>query len=217
MKVLITAATAMELELIKSETIRYDGVEIIFCVTGVGAVSTVFNLSEILHKEKFDIVIQVGIAGSFHKQLALGDAVVVEKELLYEMGVFENNHYKTVFEMGLIDGDTKPFTSSTLINPHTVLLDLTGLKKAMAITNNEISTSVTKIKLYNEKYGAEIESMEGGAFHYVAIMKSISFIQLRGISNYVGDRDKNNWKIKEAILSYSDVCNQLIKKLMLSK
>lgn len=217
MKVLITAATAMELELIKSETIRYDGVEIIFCVTGVGAVSTVFNLSEILHKEKFDIVIQVGIAGSFDKQLALGDAVVVEKELLYEMGVFENNHYKTVFEMGLIDGDTKPFTSSTLINPHTVLLDLTGLKKAMAITNNEISTSVTKIKLYNEKYGAEIESMEGGAFHYVAIMKSISFIQLRGISNYVGDRDKNNWKIKEAILSYSDVCNQLIKKLMLSK
>jgi futalosine hydrolase len=217
MKVLITAATAMELELIKSETIRYDGVEIIFYVTGVGAVSTVFNLSEILHKEKFDVIIQVGIAGSFDKQLALGDAVVVEKELLYEMGVFENNHYKTVFEMGLIDGDTKPFTSGTLINPHTVLLDLTGLKKAMAITNNEISTSVTKIKLYNEKYGAEIESMEGGAFHYVAIMKSISFIQLRGISNYVGDRDKNNWKIKEAILSYSDVCNQLIKKLMLSK
>ena len=217
MKVLITAATAMELELIKSETIRYDGVEIIFYVTGVGAVSTVFNLSEILHKEKFDIVIQVGIAGSFDKRLALGDAVAVEKELLYEMGVFENNHYKTVFEMGLIDGDTKPFTSSTLINPHTVLLDLTGLKKAMAITNNEISTSATKIKLYNEKYGAEIESMEGGAFHYVAIMKSISFIQRRGISNYVGDRDKNNWKIKEAILSYSDVCNQLIKKLMLSK
>ena len=217
MKVLITAATAMELELIKSETIRYDGVEIIFYVTGVGAVSTVFNLSEILHKEKFDIVIQVGIAGSFDKRLALGDAVAVEKELLYEMGVFENNHYKTVFEMGLIDDDTKPFTSSTLINPHTVLLDLTGLKKAMAITNNEISTSATKIKLYNEKYGAEIESMEGGAFHYVAIMKSISFIQLRGISNYVGDRDKNNWKIKEAILSYSDVCNQLIKKLMLSK
>ncbi len=217
MKVLITAATAMELELIKSETIRYDGVEIIFYVTGVGAVSTVFNLSEILHKEKFDIVIQVGIAGSFDKRLALGDAVAVEKELLYEMGVFENNHYKTVFEMGLIDGDTKPFTSSTLINPHTVLLDLTGLKKAIAITNNEISTSATKIKLYNEKYGAEIESMEGGAFHYVAIMKSISFIQLRGISNYVGDRDKNNWKIKEAILSYSDVCNQLIKKLMLSK
>ena len=217
MKVLITAATAMELELIKSETIRYDGVEIIFYVTGVGAVSTVFNLSEILHKEKFDIVIQVGIAGSFDKRLALGDAVAVEKELLYEMGVFENNHYKTVFEMGLIDGDTKPFTSSTLINPHTVLLDLTGLKKAIAITNNEISTSATKNKLYNEKYGAEIESMEGGAFHYVAIMKSISFIQLRGISNSVGDRDTNNWKIKEAILSYSDVCNQLIKKLMLSK
>jgi futalosine hydrolase len=217
MKVLITAATAMELELIKNKAIRYDGVEMIYCITGVGAVSTVFNLSEILHKEKFDIVIQVGIAGSFDKQLELGNTVAVEKELLHEMGVFENNHYKTVFEMGLIDGNTKPFTNSALINQDTPLLELTGLKKAIAITNNEISTSTTKIKLYREKYGAEIESMEGAAFHYVAIMKSISFIQLRGISNYVGDRDKNNWKIKEAILSYSDACNQLIKKLMLSK
>jgi futalosine hydrolase len=208
MKVLITAATAMELELIKNKAIRYDGVEMIYCITGVGAVSTVFNLSEILHKEKFDIVIQVGIAGSFDKQLELGNTVAVEKELL---------HDKTVFEMGLIDGNTKPFTNSALINQDTPLLELTGLKKAIAITNNEISTSTTKIKLYREKYGAEIESMEGAAFHYVAIMKSISFIQLRGISNYVGDRDKNNWKIKEAILSYSDACNQLIKKLMLSK
>ncbi len=217
MKVLITAATAMELEVIKNKTILADELEMIYCVTGVGAVSTVFNLSEILHKEKFDFVIQVGIAGSFDKQLELGNTVAVEKELLHEMGVFENNHYKTVFEMGLIDGNTKPFTNSALINQDTPLLELTGLKKAIAITNNEISTSTTKIKLYNEKYGAEIESMEGGAFHYVAIMKSISFIQLRGISNYVGDRDKNNWKIKEAILSYSDACNQLIKKLMLSK
>lgn len=217
MKVLITAATAMELELIKNENIHHDGIEINCCVTGVGAISTVFNLSEILNKENFDIVIQVGIAGSFDKQLALGDTVAVEKELLHEMGVFEYNTYKTVFEMGLIDGDEKPFSNSTLINWHNDLLELTGLKKAIAITNNEISTSATKIKLYSDKYGAEIESMEGGAFHYVAIMKSISFIQLRGISNYVGDRDKNNWKIKEAILSYSDVCNQLIKKLMLSK
>ena len=217
MKVLITAATAMELEVIKNKTILADELEMIYCVTGVGAVSTVFNLSEILHKEKFDIVIQVGIAGSFDKQLELGNTVAVEKELLHEMGVFENNHYKTVFEMGLIDGNTKPFTNSALINQDTPLLELTGLKKATAITNNEISTSTTKIKLYSEKYGAEIESMEGAAFHYVAIMKSISFIQLRGISNYVGDRDKNNWKIKEAILSYSDACNQLIKKLMLSK
>lgn len=217
MKVLITAATAMELELVKNKIIQADAIEITYCVTGVGAIATVFHLSEILHKEKFDLVVQVGIAGSFDKQLELGAAVAVEKELLYEMGVFENNQYNNIFEMGLIDGNTKPFTNSALINQHARLLELTGLKKTIAITNNEISTSVTKIKLYREKYGAEIESMEGAAFHYVALMKSISFIQLRGISNYVGDRDKNNWKIKEAILSYSVVCNQLIQKLMLSK
>ena len=48
-------------------------------------------------------------------------------------------------------------------------------------------------------YKADIESMEGSAFHYVCMMRKIPFIQIRGISNIVGERNKSKWKIKEAI------------------
>jgi futalosine hydrolase len=41
--------------------------------------------------------------------------------------------------------------------------------------------------------------MEGAAFHYIALMEKIPYIQLRAVSNMVGERDKSKWKMKEAI------------------
>jgi len=61
-------------------------------------------------------------------------------------------------------------------------------------------------KLKN-KYLPVVESMEGAAFHFVCIMEKIRFIQIRGISNYVGERDKSKWKIEAAV---NELNNQLI-------
>ncbi len=41
--------------------------------------------------------------------------------------------------------------------------------------------------------------MEGAAFHYVCLQEKIPFLQLRAISNYVGERNKANWNLNEAI------------------
>jgi futalosine hydrolase len=41
--------------------------------------------------------------------------------------------------------------------------------------------------------------MEGAAVLYVAEMLDIPAIQIRSISNYVEPRNRENWKIKEAI------------------
>ena len=41
--------------------------------------------------------------------------------------------------------------------------------------------------------------MEGAAFHYVCLQENIPFVQLRAISNFVGERDKSKWLMKEAI------------------
>jgi futalosine hydrolase len=41
--------------------------------------------------------------------------------------------------------------------------------------------------------------MEGAAFHYVCLQEEIPFIQLRSVSNYVGERNKSKWQIKKAV------------------
>jgi len=73
------------------------------------------------------------------------------------------------------------------------------LKFSNAITVNEITTSTQKINLYRNHYKADIETMEGAAMHFVCIMNEIPFIQIRGISNHIGERDKKQWKIKQSM------------------
>ena len=78
---------------------------------------------------------------------------------------------------------------------------------------NEISTSPEKISLLKHHFSVDIESMEGNAFHYVCLMNNIPFIQLRGISNYVGDRDKSRWKIKESLQTTFEACRITLDQL----
>jgi futalosine hydrolase len=55
--------------------------------------------------------------------------------------------------------------------------------------------------------------MEGAALHYVALMEKIPFLQLRSLSNFVGERDKNKWLMKEAIINLNLELQSLILKL----
>jgi futalosine hydrolase len=213
MKVLITAATSMELASLQEQLTDNSKLSIQYSVTGVGAISTVYHLMELLKKEKFELIIQVGIAGSFDHGLSLGTAVNIEKEVLAEMGVQENNEYKDIFRLNLADLNERPFTDGALFNTNQHLLSKTGLINTTGVTNNTISTDEMIIDRYKKKYMASIESMEGAAFHYVGIMQSIPFIQIRGISNYVGERNKQQWKIKEALHAANEACQHLLDQL----
>lgn len=214
MKLLIAAATNRELEAVKRfvESRHFSSIKLL--VTGVGAIASSFALTEAAGKELPDIIIQIGIGGSFSSTLAIGSAVAVDKEVIADMGVVEEGGYKSIFEMGLVDNNEHPYNNGALINNHSDLLSMSGLKTAVGLTVNEITTHPEKINLFNSQYGADIESMEGAALHYVCIMKKIPFLQIRGISNMVGERDKSRWQINEAINAASDVCIGLINNLM---
>ena len=70
---------------------------------------------------------------------------------------------------------------------------------ATAVTINEISTSTKRIKEIIAAHSPVLESMEGAALHYVGCITKTPFIQIRAISNYVGERNKAKWKLKESI------------------
>jgi len=90
------------------------------------------------------------------------------------------------------------------------LLKRNSLKKVAAISVNQITSSPQTIRLYEAKYKPVVESMEGAALHYVCLMEKTPFLQLRGISNYIGERNKKNWKIKESVANLN---NELIRLL----
>ncbi|MFN5422302.1 MAG: futalosine hydrolase [bacterium] len=214
MNLLIAAATDKELEAVKRHCIANNSTTIRLLTTGVGSVASCFTFTDEIAKQSPDLIIQIGIAGSFSNDLSIGSAVAVSHEIIADMGVIEADGYKNIFQLGLAQPDIFPYSNGALVNTHHELFRMTGMKMVIGVTVNEITTQPEKISLFSNEYGAEVESMEGAALHYVGIMKKIPFIQIRGISNSVGERDKSKWKINEAIASASDACIELINNLM---
>jgi len=48
------------------------------------------------------------------------------------------------------------------------------------------------------------ESMEGAVLHYVCLMETVPFVQIRSISNYIGERNKKKWDMMDSIANLND-------------
>jgi futalosine hydrolase len=55
--------------------------------------------------------------------------------------------------------------------------------------------------------------MEGAALHFIGNLEDIRYLQLRALSNYIGERDKKKWLLKEAINELNKELERLLNKL----
>jgi futalosine hydrolase len=202
MDILLTAATNFEIQ----PTINYladrdcligsHRFEVL--ITGIGSMSTAYWLTKTIDKHRPDLLIQAGIGGSFSPDYPPGALVLVNEEVTGDLGVEENNEFKDIFDMGLPQ-ITAPYTGKSLLNKDEAMLRRYNLPLVKAVTISEITTRRERIEQLQQKYQPVVESMEGAAFHYIASIEKIPYIQLRAVSNMVGERDKTKWKMKEAI------------------
>lgn len=215
MRVVITAATERELELLRqaANAVGNTSLQVSFHVSGVGMLATSFSLTKLCYEHKPELVIQCGIAGSLDETLPLGAVVVVKEEFIGDMGVEENGIFRDIFDIKLASEDEKPFQHRRLPNPWLQKLNLLHIDEVTGVTINEITTAQQRVKQLKEKYSAAIESMEGAALHYCCLQTSTPFIQFRSISNYVGERDKTKWKIAEALKILADAMAAFLSKL----
>ena len=78
---------------------------------------------------------------------------------------------------------------------------------------SEITTDRKKVRFYQEQFNPVIESMEGAALHYIGLQEKIPFLQLRSVSNYIAERNKKNWNMKEAVQSLNSELLKLLAAL----
>jgi len=100
--------------------------------------------------------------------------------------------------------DQYPYKKGWLINPNKEVLKKTKLKIVKGISVNQISTSKQIIKFYRDVFDPVTESMEGAALHYACLMENVPFVQIRSISNYIGERNKKKWDMMDSIANLND-------------
>ena len=190
MKILLVASTQFEIEPFLKEKRHMD-----VLITGVGIASATYHLTKKLLHHHYDLVIQAGVAGLFnHNDDApkLTEVVAVSKDVFGDLGAYEEKQMKSVNDLQL-SNDFEWLPNS---NP---LLKKLPYRKVSAITVNTVTDDSGFIDALQEKWKPSIESMEGAALHFVCTEKEIPFIQLRSSCNYMGERDKTKWHLKEAI------------------
>lgn len=211
MNILVTAATPFEMQdlnnHINEEQQYYAEKELYIntLVTGVGMVATTYHLTRYLQHNDVDMMVQVGVAGSFRQGISLGSVVKVASDAFGDLGAEDHNAYLDVFDMQLYDEQEYPFDNKLLFMPEVLPVWLgKGLKEVHAITVNMCSGKTETIAYRKRRFAADIESMEGAAFHYVGLQEKVPFIQIRSISNYVEPRDKSSWQMKKAIKNLNE-------------
>ena len=211
MKILLVSATKYEIApLLKSfksidsekniSSFRFGKYSFDVLITGVGMTATAFYLGKYLNR-KYDLAINAGIAGSFRKDILLGDVVNVVNDCFADLGAEDGNKFLTAKEIGLVS-DIR-YKASGLKNKI-----LAHLPKVRAITVNTVHGNSVSIKKSVKKFNPDIESMEGAAFFLACDSEKIPFVQIRAISNYVERRNKKKWKTDLAV---KNLCGELEK------
>lgn len=208
--ILVVAATAKEIEPFISLARAGNFTNVDILISGIGLAASTYHLTKQLALKKYELVIQPGVAGCFDFIIDLGQVVAVKEDTIADQSVVELEKLKTLFDLKLVPRDQYPYQKGWLINPNKEILKQSELKLVKGISVNQISTSKQMIKFYRDVFDPVTESMEGAALHYVCLMESIPFLQIRSISNYIGERNKAKWNMMDSIINLNNVLIRII-------
>ena len=202
MNCLIIAATPIEIapfiRALQKGAVTSKKWEVDVLITGIGLLATSYTLQKQIQLKRPDLIIQAGVGGCFKKEFPLGKVVLIKKETIADQSVIELNALKTLFDLKLVPANQFPYKKGWLEN-NNPLLKRVRLPKVKGISVNEITTDKKKVRFYQEQFNPIIESMEGAALHYIGLQENIPFLQIRSCSNYIAERNKKNWNMKDAI------------------
>jgi futalosine hydrolase len=183
---------------LKSYTRDAHAVDIL--TTGVGMVATATWCSGLFARERYDLVLNAGVCGSFRPALPPGTVVHVTTDRIANFGAEDGDEFLSVYELELLDQHEFPLTGGRLVNsspPPNPALD--ELPIGDAITVNTVHGNDETIARAVERYNPHVESMEGAAFMYACLVHGVVFAQVRAVSNIVERRNRPAWKLHEAV------------------
>lgn len=215
MKLLIVAATEKEVSVLEKEHWQKNNShDIDFLITGAGIPATTYALTKKLSGKKYDLALNMGLAGTFREEIKIGEVVNVVTDCFADIGAEDGEKFLTLSQLGLLDADKFPFWNGKLKTDEAQHhATLQSMKNVKAITVNKMHGNADSIQRVIKKYHPDIESMEGAAFLYVCMMEKTPCIQLRAISNRVERRNRHSWNMDLSLQNLNHVIAEFIESI----
>ncbi|GAE36619.1 futalosine hydrolase [Halalkalibacter akibai] len=175
--------------------------EIEVAVVGVGVVAAAVNTALLLATNPFDLVINAGIAGGFNGKAEVSSIVVSNELVAADLGAETAEGFLSLADLNL--GSISISVDQTLSDGITKVLLERGLDAQVGpiLTLSTVTGTAEKAENLQARFPSALaEAMEGYGVGFAASQKKVPVLELRSISNMVGPRNRNEWKIKEALI-----------------
>ena len=173
--------------------------------TGVGPANAAHILTREAEREMPRIVAQFGIGGAYVPSgLAVGDVAVASEEIYGDLGAESPDGWLSMKQIGFptVSGPAPLYNRFPLDSERAErVASACGGSVGAFLTVSTCTGTAARAALLYERFGAVCENMEGAAAAHVCAAYGLPFVELRGISNLIENRDRSRWRIKEAVLA----------------
>ncbi len=197
-RVLIVTAVPAEREAMAAGLNGHAQVDVI--AAGVGPAFAAAGTAKALMKEQYAIVISAGIGGGFVGRAEVGSIVLANQLIAADWGAETQTGFSLLDELGF--GTAHFAVHSQLTASWEAALIRAGANLSVGpilTVATATGTAQTAEKLVARVPGAAAEAMEGCGVAAAAQLCGLPIMELRAISNQVGPRDLESWRIPEAL------------------
>jgi futalosine hydrolase len=200
---------------------QLSGHDVLLLNSGLGKVNAAHSATCLIENYPVKGVINIGVGGAYPGSgFKIGDVAIASKEIYGDEGIITSKGWDSLKKIGIPlvqDGQKKYFNnfflndshlikSVQLVTRHSSLVTKTG----SFITVSAATGTLKRAIELEKRFDAICENMEGAAIAQVCTIYNIPMLEIRGISNIVGERDKRKWDLGAA----SKNCQELLLKLL---
>ena len=204
---------------------NFAGKEVLVAFSGLGKINAAATAATILANFSVSRIWMWGSAGAYPlPDIEIRDLALASVEILGDEGVATISSWRSLEAIGipLALSDEGPIYNQIPVDRHELERAHQLLKEwhhtsstpqthvGPFITVSGVSGSTARALQLADRFGALCENMEGGAVAQVCFRYQVPFLEIRGISNWAGDRNKKRWKLATAL----DNCQRAVLHLL---
>lgn len=175
-------------------------------VSGIGPAAAAAAAATALALAPYRLALSLGICGGFPGATDIGDVVVSTDLVAADLGADSAEGFLGTGQLGWSD-ETHP------VDPGLVQRAADRLGTVVTgpvLTVSTVTGTVSRARQLADRHGAVAEAMEGWGVLEAARPHGVPVLEIRSVSNLVGDRDTSSWDFPKAFEALTRIGTALL-------
>jgi futalosine hydrolase len=175
-------------------------------VSGIGPAAAAAATATALALGDYDFCLSLGICGAFRGTADIGDIVVSTELVAADLGADSPTGFLSLGALGWAD-EVVPVDPDLL---DTAVKRLGDVVTGPVVTVSTVTGTRARADELATRHGAVAEAMEGWGVLAAAGPHDVPVVEVRTVSNLIGDRDPSTWHFEAAFASLARVGSALL-------